>query len=420
MMLRSNFCPSAGTRPARELWWPLASLVGLPVTAGGFGAGRFWRALALLPFCVLLTSCPAVKNGRALGVLAPVTVPAQVLGHLFVVEAGLGGPATFRFLVDSGSSLSLVSPRIAALARRDAPDSVAVRTPEGERVRLARVVLPRLSLGEAVFVELPAGVHRFDDLSHQLGVRIDGVLGLPAFRDVLLTLDYPRRQLVVRPSAALDRSERDTRDAYYGAGVPLTSVRVGERAIMAMIDSGSDGALTVDPSVVVPLTVAPRRGGLRATLAGDRPSLVSRAAADLQLGAHLVRRPIVELAGGIPAIGGQLLADFAVTFDQRRSLVAFGRAGEGGGAAPARRSLGLSFVRAADHWRVAAVIPDTPAAAGPVDVGDECVLIDGEPVAAWPIDRFESELRVRSQLALSFRGTSGVRVVDFPIVDLVP
>lgn len=419
MNLRLDFCPSDWRRH-RASGWPFVRLALPDAAGGGRAAGlRVWRCLALLPVCLLLTSCPAVRKGHALGVLAPVSIPAEVVGRLFLVEATLEAHGRFRFLIDSGSTLSLVSPRVAAFARQEPGATVSTRTPDGDRVQLPRVTLPRLALGAATLVELPAGVHAFDDLSHQLGVRVDGVLGLPVFRDVLLTLDYPGGRLGLDPRGALERGAQNVRDAYYGAGVPLTAVRVGQRDVMALIDSGSDGALALDASVSVPLTAAPRHGGLRATLAGDRPSEISRAAADLRIGAQVVRRPIVEFTGGIPALGGDVLRNFSVCFDQRRSLIGFAGAAATVPEAPGRRSIGLSFVRAADHWRVVAVIPGTPAAESGIQVGDLCTAIDGEPVGAWPIDRLERELRARDRVTLAVRRDGGAREIGLPVVDLV-
>jgi hypothetical protein len=361
-----------------------------------------------------------MRDGHVSGVLHPVTVPARVIGNFFVVEARLDGRGPFRFLVDSASSISLVSSAVArALPVADEP--LRARTPQGGEVSLPQVRVARARLGDATFLDVPAGVHDFGELSAQLGTAIDGVFGLSVFRDVLLTLDYPAERLVLDPHGRLAGTSPDEFVALYGAGVPLTRVRVGAQEAAALLDTGSDVGLALAPASGAAFTTPPRPGPLRATLAGETAPLVGRLAAELRVGSHAVANPLVEVAEGPAVIGGAILRHFAVTFDQQRERVAL-RRGEGAGplTGASARSVGLSFRRAASGWEVAAVIADTPAAALPIRAGDICVQIDGEPVAAWPIDRFNARLRTAERVTLTFASAGGPREHSIPVVDLVP
>lgn len=423
MILRSNFC--AAQPEFRQRW--LAPKVGElfdDVRHAGGRSGRRRRlahALGLLSLCVLLTSCPGVRPPGALGVLHRVVAPAQVLGNFFVVEATVDGRGPFRFLIDTGSSISLVSHRVAD-ARPSETGAVVVRSADGGVASLPRVTLSRATIGAATFVDVPAAVHEFREVSDQLGVQVDGLLGLPVFRDVLLTLDYPAGQLVLDPRGALDAARDSTLHASYGAGVPLTMVRIGDRETAALIDSGSDGGLAINAHEGVAFAAPLRAGAMRATLAGDYQQRVGRLTSDLQIGGHALRRPVVEVTDRLPSVGGDILKNFSVTFDQRGEQLVLRRSAD---AAPLQsapqRSVGLSFLRGSSAWQVATVIADTPAAALPIRDGDVCVRINGEPVAAWPIDRFNALLRSAASVTFTLReGADKERELLLPVVDLVP
>lgn len=426
MIFRLSFFAPPPEINRRWLAPGLAEVTGDPFLArGAQRAGVAWqragRATVLLALCGLLTSCPVRRAEQSLGVLQRVSVPAQVLGNLFVVDVKIGRDGPFRFLIDTGSSISLVSQRVAQTLRRDEARLI-VRTPAHGTVTLPSVTLPRAALGRATLVDVRAGVHEFGEISDQLGVRVDGVLGLPVFRDVLLTLDYPGRRLVLDPRGALDAGRDAALRTDYGAGVPLTRVRIGARDADALLDSGSDGGLALDADARTEFVAPLRPGPVRATLAGDYQQQVGRLAADLEIGVHAVREPVVEVVAGVSSIGGDILKNFAVTFDQRRELVALRREGRGEplrSASP--RSIGLSFLRRADAWVVATVIAGTPANALPVATGDVCVRLNGEPMAAWPIDRFNALLRTSDRVTFCVRGDGAAeRELVLPVVDLVP
>src|SRR5208282_4586027 len=106
-----------------------------------------------------------------------------------------------HFLIDTGSSLTLVTPDLARRYGeadehpvRTAP--VRVRSSDGTTTLLPRTRLNRLDLGTARFGHVPALIYDCAPLSSQLGIKIDGVLGFSLFRQSLLTLDYPNRRVI--------------------------------------------------------------------------------------------------------------------------------------------------------------------------------------------------------------------------------
>ena len=78
-------------------------------------------------------------------------------------------------------------------------------------------------------------------------MKIDAILGFPLFRETLLTLDYPRSRVVLQPASTpapvpgtavpLDDTNK----------TPLIHIHLGDRTFVALLDSGSDSPLSLNP-----------------------------------------------------------------------------------------------------------------------------------------------------------------------------
>jgi hypothetical protein len=236
----------------------------------------------------------------------------------------------------------------------------------------------------------------------------------------MVTIDYPNRRLVIDPQGRLSELTADALDFYGDYGVPLAAVDVGGQSLMTLIDTGSDTALTLNSSAAATRFVRnSRRGSVRATVAGDQPQVVGRLAADLSIGSARVERPIVEVADGFPSLGNSVLKHFAVTFDSRHGRMALRRGDEQPIRFAAQRSVGLGFVRGEEDWRVAAIVPDTPAAQLAIREGDRCVRINGEPTLDWPLERYQGLLRSSEAVTFTFASEGGETSLRLPVVELV-
>src|SRR5581483_8504069 len=109
----------------------------------------------------------------------------------------------------------------------------------------------------------------------------------------------------------------------------------------------------------------------------------------LGLGAYSFKNPIVDQTDQLSSIGGDVLRNFAVTFDQSRNQVTFHRDTKEPIVTPPRRSPGLSFSKTPVYWKVAGVVPGSPADAAGIQVGNLVTRINGEPVSAWSLQRWD-------------------------------
>jgi hypothetical protein len=392
--------------------------------------GLLSSALGLL-FSGCVTS-PRQATGRPMAVTKPVLLPARIISNFFVVEAKWPDGKSYRFLIDTGSTATYLSPDLArrfGMKKKKGrpPAKVAVGSANGGESDLEPVSLRKLTLGEATFQRVPALIYDLTDLSNHLGLQIDGIIGFPVFGNTLLTMDYPAARLVIAPYPAATTpppgpSPRISTLAFNNEqGRPLIPLQMGNESFIVLIDSGSDGSLSINPVGLHPrFAFGPRIGTVISSLEGDRRQLTGRLSQDVQIGAHTIEKPIVDLTDQLSSVGGELLRHFAVTFDQRRNLVTLVSDADGAVTIEPRRSTGLSFARAPVYWRVLSVIPDTPTAQLAVQAGNLCIRINGEPVGKWNYERYAALVKSASKITYTFLAGAKETDVEVPVFELVP
>ncbi len=388
--------------------------------------------LPLLALAALPLLAPKATAGTALDfqreelAADQVVVPGRRISNLLLVEGRVGGTGPYHFLIDTGSTVTLVSDRIATLVpgyrTNPAAAPIQVVSAAGGATMLGSTVVPSIELGTARFPAIRAAVYDFVDFSNHLGLTVDGILGFPVFRDRLLTLDYPRDRVVLTP--------RFPARAIPGVAIPfalengtrpIVNVELGEQTFMALIDSGSDLAFTLDTTGLNPrFKAGPRTGPVVATLSGNLPRQIGRLAEPLRIGTEEVREPRVMLTNQLSTIGAEILSHYVVTLDQQRGLVVLAPERPGAVKLPPQRTTGLSFARLPAAWRVLQVLADAPPTTRQIEPGDAIIGIDGEPIVKWNLDRFEKHLRKADSIEYLFRRDTRTYLVRVPVYDLVP
>ncbi len=365
----------------------------------------FTAALSLLAGCV--TPKPGVSHRT---VVPPtetsVTLPAEIVGGQFLVVTQWDANGPWRFLVDTGSTVTLISPEFARRYATEEPAgdmaAVRVRSADGRNALLPGVRVGALALGAVRFEHVSALIYDFDELSAHYGRKIDGIIGYTLFRDTVLTLDYPRSELRLAPAATAPALSQAERPALPGRVLPLlgdwsrpvVAAQLGDRSLNVLLDSGSDSGLRYNPDNRIPrYAVPPRPGATVATLTGDRQQEIGRLADDLVVGGRTFERPVVELTDQPSAVGSTVLRHFRITLDPQHGLASFERDGDDPVASGPLRNAGVSFRRFPAYWRVVSVVPGSPADDAGLESGDLVTRINGEPVAQWGLDRYEALVR---------------------------
>jgi aspartyl protease family protein len=124
------------------------------------------------------------------------TVPLEPALGVWITPVMLDGAHTGRFLVDTGSSVTVVSPELAArvgIREGAGPGSVELQTLGGRTAGRAAVVRS-LRVGDLEMREAPIVVH-------DPGQGVDGILGNTFLARYRITVDADRRQLHLGPLA---------------------------------------------------------------------------------------------------------------------------------------------------------------------------------------------------------------------------
>jgi hypothetical protein len=249
-------------------------------------------------------------------------VPIELLdGDRPVVVATLNGKGPYRLAVETGSPNVLLTPQLVGTlglprAGSNGTDSLF----RLDSLRIGDVVINTLLVGQ-------------DDGFGRLGV--DGVLGLDAYADLLLTIDYPAGELILSKGTLPAPDGREVLPAVRVGpfmGVPVDAGGIRE---IGVIDTQGGILFQAVPEVAERMTfAAPPRVVGRAVVGGGAPVEVkaARLAGDLKLGRHVFRQPTIAvhpLPPDIPSrmtIGTQALRHFRLTIDQRSMRVRLARA----------------------------------------------------------------------------------------------
>jgi hypothetical protein len=355
-----------------------------------------------------------------------VVLPAETIGNYLIIEAKWDRHGPYHFLVDTGSSVTHVSPELADRYRsKNIPPAgippVRVKSAAGEIIKLPETTLRLIELGDARFEDVPVLIYDCTPLSDHLGIKIDGILGFPLFRDTLLTLDYPQSRLIISPYNPAALVPGRTIAFNNDHRTPLIPLELGTGQIAALIDSGSDAALTLNPQgLALAYAVPPRPAVLMGTLSGDEMQDAARLQDSLRIGDYVIQQPLVYLTNGFNTLGGEVLRHFSLTFDQERNQVTIYRESRDPIYIPAKRSTGLAFSKTPAYWRVAGVVPDTPASASGVQAGDLVSRINGEPITHWNLSRYERLVREASEITYTFLSGSTETPRTLQVIALVP
>jgi hypothetical protein len=389
------------------------------------------RSVILAAASLTLSGCfsvhrPAPKPGLTYVGSKPVMLPCQLLGNILIVETKWDKFGPYHFVIDTGSSVTLVSPELAVRygEKDDLPPAepkVRVRSSQGGSTLLDSATLTKIQLGKARFEYVPALVFDCSELSAQFGVQIDGVLGFPLFRNAVLTLDYPHQQIVLRSDIPEEGLQGETILFDNPDKIPLISIRLGDQEFEALIDSGSTAAIDINPAGLSPsFSFGPVEGPVVNTLSGDQPSRVGRLSDVVRLGSFDIPHPVAEVTDELSSLGGGILSHFIITFDQRDDEVFFQHDPADSLATPALRGTGISFRKTPAYWKVVGVVQKSPAGEAGIKPGDLVSRINGEPVVNWDITRYEHLLATGGKVHYTFIDGSNVTDWTFRVGDIVP
>jgi hypothetical protein len=350
--------------------------------------------LGLLAGCSTSNGVKARPDEAVLRDPAGVTLPSRRCANYFMVQARLNGKGPFNLLLDTGASQTVVSTRVAEVLKDDARAvDMYAEGSQGKRQDVRSIVqIHQLLVGDVELRGLEAIALDLSRIQATLGSGVDGILGYPAFRDVLLIVDYP---------ASTVRVAKGSLPAADGRGVisltsrekPMVDVTVGRRTRSFLVDTGKAGGFSCTDFDRLDFANPPAMIAMGVAVGGAYELHSGRLASDVVLGDVVFKRPIVEKSDSSDLIGAEALKAFVVTFDQRNRRLRLETTGDRTVSFSPVRGIGVGFDFSEGRWGVSRVFPGQPAEAVGLLPGDSVIRLGGkrlrELACTRPMDLFD-------------------------------
>lgn len=269
----------------------------------------------------------ACMTARAPDAAALVDVPFEMVNGRVYAKVRVNGGGPYTFAVDTGASGqgraddSLTrSLGLPAAGVGQSSDGVSVAT-------VGTVRIDSLQIGGLVGKDLEVMSRDYSSTASE-GAAISGIIGRDFFADGLLVIDFPSRRLTFSRDRGLLPSDANVLPYERPFRVP---VAVGDMVFEGNLDTGAAVAMVFPPEVfsrVSDAAVADAgEGRLTNTVVSTGKAVLD---GPVRLGEAVVSGIEVRVADRFPEVfvGGHILQDYVVAFDQRAKLAAVCRPSE--------------------------------------------------------------------------------------------
>jgi hypothetical protein len=321
------------------------------------------------------------------------TLPFDLIDNRIVIDVKLDGKGPFRFIFDSGAG-AVVSPEVVGQLGLKIENLQRGGGGVGEQlVERGETSIAEVEVGD---IHLPAqdfGVISFADTKYVFGAnRIDGIIGFPLFKRLVVQIDYERRQLTfTQPTQFVYKGQGTIVPIDFDSHLPLVKGELDGVPGIFVIDTGARSSLILYGPFV-------EQNNLRAKykasfegitgwgIGGPVRSQIVRVRS-LKLGAvevqNLIARLSLQKSGALMSanraalVGPDVLKQFTTIFDYSRRQLIFEKNSQYGKPDSYDRS-GMWFGYERDHFEVIDVIAGGPAAEAGIKIGDQLLEIDGQ------------------------------------------
>ncbi len=255
-----------------------------------------------------------------------VVVPMELVKGRPVVEVSIGGKGPFKFVLDTGAGGTVLGGELARELELTQAGEVRIGDPINPRAIAAKQVrIDRLSIGGATFSGTVATSMDHMDLQEHLGAR--GILGMPLFAELLLTLDYGRNEVRIVLGELPAADGRDV-VAYHRSpgGTVRIPITVATFEVSADLDSGSPAGVSLPNAYMekLPLEERPVEVGRARTVNSEFVVHGATLKGAVRIGGHSLEAPPLRFnALPVANLGNQVLGRFVITIDQKNRRVRF-------------------------------------------------------------------------------------------------
>lgn len=248
-------------------------------------------------------------------------IEIELIEGVPVIAATVNGRGPYRFIVDTGAAGYLVvKPSLAAALNLRQIGEAMSGDPSGANLR-------RVPLYNAESVRF--GGFTFSgvlttaiDLPNPRLASLDGIVGIRFFQDLLLTIDFGRRQLTAAPGSLPAANGREIVDVTLDRGALITlPLRVGRDVHSVHLDTGNSRFpffMPADAIAALPTSGTARSIGAARTVSQEIHLQAIDLAAPVSIGT--IRLPAVAAVAypsvaPVGNIGSQALRNMVVTLD---------------------------------------------------------------------------------------------------------
>ena len=279
-----------------------------------------------LSFSLILAfvMCPEV----AAQTKTSIELPMKMRGLMPAVEVMVNGKGPFLFAIDTGGQgQARLDVTLVEKLGLKASGEVRAGDGSGTNVRVFPTFdVDSIDVGGIKFNKITAMSRDYNP--PQIPQKIDGILGFGLFSDHLLTLDYPGRKVKITTGAIEKKTGLNIIPFDNSRGIVTVDLILGDQTVKANLDSGNMTGGFMLPTDVVeksPLLSAITVVGRAKTVSNEIEIKQVKLKATIRLGTLEFKEPTVIFPSlGNANIGGKILNDLVLTFDQKNKLIKLG------------------------------------------------------------------------------------------------
>jgi clan AA aspartic protease (TIGR02281 family) len=118
---------------------------------------------------------------------------------LIIVQAVVNGKGPFNFVVDTGASMTVISPAVAKRAGVTFAQTRAIATGADGHMKASIARLKSLVIGAAGVKDLQVAVISLAVLNRSTRLKLGGIVGYNVLRRYRVTIDYGEKRILLRP-----------------------------------------------------------------------------------------------------------------------------------------------------------------------------------------------------------------------------
>ncbi len=350
-----------------------------------------------------------------------ITIPSRRCSNYFLVDATINGRGPFSMVLDTGASQTVVTPRVADALKQDTRHvNMYAEGSQGKRQDVDRVLNVRtLKIGSVELRGFEAITLDLARIQATLGSGVDGILGAPAFKDVLLSIDYPSSTIRIS-RGQLPSPDGQRVLALAEDDKPTIDVRIAGQRRRFLLDTGKAGAFSVRDFDRQNFAAPPATIANGVAIGGTYILRAGRLAGDISLGDITFKHPVVESSDASDLIGAEALKSFVVVLDMGHRRVSLVGPADRTVRFPPVRGIGIGFAYSGGGWSVGSVFEGLPAQAVGILPGDWVIRLGGRRLRELSCIRQQDLYTTAESIDISVIRERKRMDFTVPIITLVP